>query len=314
MKLQDTTRVLPDDLRAKIVKEIEANQPEFYWDYNDSLSEDQVTKILTEENGLNDVECEIWEMNVDYICELERECIKNALEQFEDEIREKVYPDYEIEFFEIEAVYDDFRDDLQDYVEVDFNFNDLLLNTGNVPVRVQMYSNYDCMNSHHFEGGTYDMQSYFGDMVDTLNLNPKKVKQTLLEAGIDVSGTWRDKPGRNGKELIEYSDLPTELVNSSCGANLLTFVAKIDLQDAIGGLPTKFVIPKGNTCGLFSSCYGGGSMIEMSLIRDMEVDTTKAGATEYDRLGLVMDATDGYSIQEVFGCDSSLFGNTIKAI
>ena len=314
MKTQDQKIELPKDLEAKIIKEIQDNQPTIYWDYNDSLSEDQINTILTKKEGIMDVENEIWEMNIDYICDLERETIKNALGQFENELRDKLYTDYEEYTDVVDIAYDDFMDDLRDYVEVDFDFDRLLNNTGDIPVRIQLYSNYDCINSNHYEGSHYRMDEYFGDMINTLNLNPRKVKQTLLDNGFKVSGAWRNKSNREGKELIKYSDLPKELINSSCGANLLVFVAMINLKNVISGLPTKFVIPKGNKCGLFSSTYGGGSMIDMELIRDFKIDTTKTGNSEYDHLGLVTDSEDGYSIDQVYGVCNSFWGNTLKII
>ena len=44
-----------------------------------------------------------------------------------------------------------------------------------------MLSNYDCINSCWLEsqGGFRYKESYFGDMIDTLRLNPAKVKKAL---------------------------------------------------------------------------------------------------------------------------------------
>ena len=59
--------------------------------------------------------------------------------------------------------------------------------------------------------------SYFGDMVDALNLNPAKVKRFLTEKGIAVYGRCHYRRSRDGKELVSYEDFHRELVNSCCG-------------------------------------------------------------------------------------------------
>lgn len=89
----------------------------------------------------------------------------------------------------VEEFMDDNRDDI---VNIIYERDDsdalggLLKNTDDIPVRVEMLSNYDCINSHWLEsqGGYVYPDSYFGDMVDALNLNPAKVKRFLAEKGL----------------------------------------------------------------------------------------------------------------------------------
>jgi hypothetical protein len=105
----------------------------------------------------------------------------------------------------------------------------LLKNTCAIPVRIELLSNYDCINSHWFEsqGGFSYEESYFGDMVDALRLNPKKVKQLLLAHGEKARGRFPDRKSRDGLELVSYEQFYEELINSSCAATLLTFAATI---------------------------------------------------------------------------------------
>jgi len=62
----------------EIIKQEDLNI-QFFWDYNDELSEEQVLKIITEEEGLNDVESQIYDNNIDYISELENNKLKDIL-------------------------------------------------------------------------------------------------------------------------------------------------------------------------------------------------------------------------------------------
>ena len=193
----------------------------------------------------------------------------------------------------------------------------LLRNTRDIPVRIEMLSNYDCINSHWLESGSgfsYE-ESYFGDMIDALGLNPMRVKQLLVSLGDKVRGRFPDIRSRDGKELVSYEDFNEEHINSSCGANLLTFMATLNpmkLYEYGFNLPSKLTIPAGNKCGLFSSTYGGGSLMEMELLRDVTVDLKR---TEYPKYRLEFEA-DGkaynYSINQVYGLIRSCYGKPIR--
>ncbi len=194
----------------------------------------------------------------------------------------------------------------------------LLKNTDDIPVRVEMLSNYDCINSHWLEaqGGYIYPGSYFGDMVNALNLNLAKVKRVLAEKGIPVHGRCPDKSSRNGKELVSYEDFRQELVNSCCGANLLTYIGKVNVTDLYesGFDIAKVTIPKGNCCGIFSSMFGGGSLLEMKLRQDVTIELKTENCHGYR---LMIDAPHkkyDYSIGQVYGVCDSFFGDTVRLI
>ena len=108
------------DKKEEIQAWIEKNQPEVYWDYRDELSDKDIAKIIEDEDGLSAVEDEIWEMNIDYICELERQCIKNVAEEF----------DFDEDILED----DEFVDFCRDFICVDLCLKDLLRKTRDVVV------------------------------------------------------------------------------------------------------------------------------------------------------------------------------------
>lgn len=171
---------LSKNLLSKIKEELKTmKNPEIYWDYRDELGEEQITKILESPEGLNDVENEIFDMNVDHVYDLEIEHLKEALSSFKEELCEELGIEDEDDL-DLEEIAKELRDELLDYVSVDYNIKDLIRNTGPINCRVELFSNYDCINSHWFEaiqGGGYGYEeTYFGAMVDALNLNPEKQK------------------------------------------------------------------------------------------------------------------------------------------
>jgi hypothetical protein len=316
----ETTLTLSKELLTKIQVEIEKKQPEVYFDYNDELSDKQIAQIINE--GFQDVIAEIWDLSQDYIYELECSHVEDVLEKFETEITAELSlldDDYE---FDAKYLRSELWDDLINYVSVDMDIKQLLKNTGLVNIRVEMLSNYDCINSHWFNtsgGGGYEyVDSYFGAMVDELNLNPAKVKKILLDNEIKAFGSFPNKKNRDGKEFVSYEDFFQEIENSSCGANLLTFVGRVDLRDLydveVYDKITEVIIPAGNNCGIFSSMQGGGSVMEMKLLRDKKISLIKPfGKTKYDTYHLSVDDDKdaGYGINQTYGVVSEFFGKEV---
>jgi hypothetical protein len=306
--------------RKKIDLELVKNLMEesyylIYVDYNDNLNgHPRVFRECIEGKSADKLFALFDNMYLDS----EDDAIRQSLDKIKERLREAGYTQCEIDNFfrehegEVrEGIWE--RDD-SDTVEK------LLRNTSNIPVRVEMYSNYDCINSHWFEsqGGFSYEKSYFGDMLDALNLNPRKVKRLLVEHGEKVCGRFSDRRSRNGKEHVSYEHFYKEHINSCCGANLLTFMATVNpvkLYESGFNL-SKLTIPKGNKCGLFSSTYGGGSILEMELLHDVTIDLKRK---EYPRYGLEIEANGkdyNYSIHQTYGLDRSAYGKpvTIAAV
>lgn len=283
-------------------------------DYRDNLDNcrDTIQKCLEERNSeslwekvdewYSDAE---WEAVRDIVAKLKDECIsshdfgKEAVEQFfgeyGDEIREEIYSRNSSDILK-----------------------ELVKNTDDIPVRVEMLSDYDCINSNWLEsqdGYRYE-ESYFGDMVDALNLNPARVKKTLKEKGYKTCGRFPDKKHRDGKEQVSYGQFYQELVNSCCGANLLTYIGKVSLKELYdtGFSLKEVIIPKGNCCGLFSSMYGGGSLLEMELREDVRL---RLEVKDYHGFRFRLDnERSAYecSIKRVYGVCDSFFGEKISLV
>lgn len=260
-------------------------------------------------------------------------CMK---EKSGDILREKIYSIYsDYEFTETIQISDKLRQTCIDagheatYVETFFDDNEeaireeiyrrdksdclgeLIDNTRDIPVMVKLHSNYYCIDSNWTEsqsGYTYE-EDYFGHMVDALNMNPSKVRKMLRSYGYKVRGLWPNKYSRNGNELVSETDFIIELFNSCCGGNQLIFLATISLKDLWEAdfKIEKVTIPKGNFCGIFSSFNGGGSMLNMSLLRDITFELDK---DPYDYFDLWLDQENYHSVHSVYGDHS--FGENLK--
>ncbi len=283
-------------------------------DYRDNLDNcrDTIQKCLAKRNSeslwekvdewYSDAE---WDAVRDIAAKLKDECISSH--DFGKEAVEQFFGEYEYEIRE--EIYSRNSSDI---------LKELVKNTDDIPVRVEMLSDYDCINSNWLEsqdGYRYE-ESYFGDMVDALNLNPARVKKTLKEKGYKTCGRFPDKKHRDGKEQVSYRQFYQELVNSCCGANLLTYIGKVSLKELYdtGFSPKEVIIPKGNCCGLFSSMYGGGSLLEMELREDVRL---RLEVKDYHGFRFRLDnerSTYECSIKRVYGVCDSFFGEKISLV
>ncbi|MDH6310900.1 hypothetical protein M2451_004061 [Dysgonomonas sp. PFB1-18] len=185
--------------------------------------------------------------------------------------------------------------------------------------RAILYTNYDCLPHNYDMGNTYCYDEYFKDIIDVLCLNPKKVKETFNKKGINTIGRWPDKRSRNGNEAVSYADLTDEILNQSC-YGLLTFMGLLPIKSLYENNFEEYksiVIPKGNNCGMFNDWNGGGSLMEMELLRDLYVPVRFSGKTEYDRFEMCVDergCNNGYCIDEVYGLIRSAWGKEFQLI
>ncbi|MDI1362569.1 hypothetical protein [Methylotenera sp.] len=188
--------------------------------------------------------------------------------------------------------------------------DDLIRNTRDYTLRVHLCSNYEGLDSMwniRRSGATYD--DYMKQMVDALNLNPALVKQELDNVECECVGEWPDMPDRNGNEFVSYLHFGREL-NESCSLSQLCLIGTLDpaeLKDFTGKI--KFF--KGANLGLFNPWNGSGSMIEMSLLKDMEIDVNKLGESEYDHFSAHIDSQHHYSMDSVYGPTRKFWGEGV---
>ena len=117
---------LSEGLTAEIVKYIEDNQPSVYWDRNDELSKEQICKIFESEDGINDVENEIYDYNLEHICELELEMKSDVLTHFKSRIISELGSNKEDDEDEEPDWEEEFKDFCNDYISVDVDVEALM--------------------------------------------------------------------------------------------------------------------------------------------------------------------------------------------
>ena len=119
---------LSEELKQKCIEYLKNNTVTVYWDYRDKLSLEQVEKLMTSKEEYYNMQDEIWENSLDYICDLENELLKNMQNEFS-----------ELQEFEISAL----RDEFFNYISSDMNIEQLIRNTPSVRIRVVIHSNYE---------------------------------------------------------------------------------------------------------------------------------------------------------------------------
>jgi hypothetical protein len=124
---------------------------------------------------------------------------------------------------------------------------------------------------------------------------------------------------RNGKEAIEYDDFADEILNQS-SSGYLVFMGIFPLKNMYEhgfGKYHQIIVPKGNSCGLYSSYCGGGSLLGMKLKRNLALPVRLPGKTQYDKFDLEIDEQKcgtGYCIDEAFGLVREAWGKEFRII
>lgn len=130
--------------KQKIIKKVLKNNKyrlETYYDYDDKLQEEQIIKIITEEDGLLDVENEIFEDGIEYGVEQEFQTIYNI-------IKEDLTPE--------EYTDEDLKEELAEVLESNWNYNiNGLLKNSSAYLRADLNTNYEFMEMDSFKKTEY---------------------------------------------------------------------------------------------------------------------------------------------------------------
>lgn len=334
-----------DSIEMEEIREKTKDEMEAIWDYEEDLPELTLEVIASEmDDQYHLFSCDPRDNLNDYLNTFQ-ECIeshsKDALYEVVDQATDDQIDEAVCEVMsglktklvdngysanEVDTFFSDYEGEIVDEIhvrDVSEPLEQLVNNTGldgQVRAYIDMTSSFDCVNSYELEsenGFSYD-KSYFGDMIDQLNLNPSKVEKLLHTEGAKTVGDFPDIPARDGQEFVRYDQFVEELVNNP-DLGLLVFLTKVDLKDLVDKDfdVEEVVVPKGNRCGLFFSGVGSGSILGMELQRDIKLDVRHEEAGR--RMWLTLDDKNvkrGCSIQETydFAYPDDVFGRKAELI
>lgn len=213
------------------------HQPQVYWDYRSSLSEEEIEKIWNNGyEGLNEVENELMDLNWDYAEDLRQAHLKENFidelthayfktdflaamrEEYSDEIEE----DDSIVEFLLEELKDEIEEEakaqLNDHIWVDYDFAQLYRNTSSQQVELS-FSLSDYIPSETLRLDEWyedEICAYSGELdIEELAELAEKVKnqEGFLEVGIDtVEIGWKKHLDFNG---VVYIPLGNESMSVS---------------------------------------------------------------------------------------------------
>lgn len=285
---------LSKKLNKEIIKYIEAHPVLVEFDYRDELSNKQIAKILEDpENGIGDLENELYEYNIDYLSEQSRYFLEeDVYNYFKDELTEHYEqhnPEESEEWIERE-IKDFLNDNYRGYISEGVDIDSLINRTGEILSLVVMYSNYDCTNSFD----TLETSDYLAQVYQ------------------------RVKAGVRKKDFI------WEHINGAYGGSLFCFGFRCELTTLIEMKKNlkkakRLFIPKGTQFGFFSSFQGSGSVFEKTTYRNMYINVKETGKfkttdgriedllPEYDSIDIIADCEQHYSVKDVYGCTNDIF-------
>ena len=126
--------------KQKCIEYLKNNPIILYWNYRDSLSLEQIKSIMISKDNYYELENEIYENCIDYICEMEYQLLQNMKTEMP-----------ELENFDVK----DIRDEFVDFIFTDINMEDILKNTPDVNVRVVIHSNYEGVGYNDIDESEY---------------------------------------------------------------------------------------------------------------------------------------------------------------
>ena len=280
---------------------------EIYADYRDELDDRTFKKICNAENPR-------WAF-YDWLDEAYQECVWD----YEDQVIKKVLEDKDFAEIASKLDEDEVRDHLRDmfYVKLPEKhfldqdiLVDILVDTGDLNYDYTLNNFGPCYNAQEYE--QIPEESSLLWLARQQGYTKTQLKQAM-----------RERPAEKNFMQSVYD----EINNVGSHMNTLTFLVKMTLEeyfnlaDAIGRERERnksytltgrrgrgwILLDKTTTAGLYDPWNGSGSILEIRLDKDVRlpircIETAK------------QDGCRGYSIREVYGCNSCLWTETLKEI
>lgn len=207
--------VVTDEQKQQIINYVDKNPVQFYWEYRDNLTPEQISRYLENDaDSIHDIEEDIRANSLEYLQEQQVMVVRQALEQVEglvDDLGEPVHPsdlnDQDIwDFMYNHSIYPG---------EV-YNIDQLARHTwGYFGLQLKLEMPDDRFSRKEFPD--YDDVKH---ILAFFNLNPRK-----------VSYRYPDLPWRDGKESITAQNFNSVLANDMGGGTLVVLLNTRILRD-----------------------------------------------------------------------------------
>lgn len=272
----ETKTLTLDTLKNQISEYCSKHPVSIEWDYRDKLDKNAICDILQSEDGIFNLENDLFERNLDYISELENYFVKDSLlPLFEDDL--------------IHFNIDDPEQFLRDFIIIDMNIKYLLNNTGDILCFIPLYSNYDCTNSFDTLKSSDYLKQVYNRVKKGVNKNDFIFEHSNGAYGGSLFGFIFSA------SLEDVIELKTQL---KTGKKIL--------------IPSGTQFGFFSSFQGAGSCFDKTTFCDMYInIKE----TGKNYSPEYDKTDIIADCELSYSFKDVYGCSSD-FANyqTIKVI
>lgn len=285
--------------KEEFIQKCSESSVTIYCDRNDKLSNDQILQYI----------------KTGYIDTDPPDCSheESGASDLFAELRRAHYP-YPQELSEDEA------NECMNSIAVYWDIPQLIRNTGKINIHFQWASNYDCINSHWFEGNdgfgyTYG-ENYMSQVLKLLRISPHTFRDIQRAANLKVLGhypVWKSKPFVDPKCFYDLEE-----IERSAPASLFAIIGTLNLADIeTGKPPTKFKIPEGNCVGFYSSGQPGGGISQFAtpLLDDYTIDISKK-SEHGDGWFLTADLKESvyYTIDNIAGVTSEFWGKPVRIL
>ena len=296
------------ELLTQIINCLPKSTDVYYVDRNDSMPAKALASII-EHNGEGDAFEEMDQLLYDWDTSY-------SVAYYIDEAIERIAKSQGFTSEQLKAMLDATSDDWEDTLRDEIMnrdestpFRDLARNKGNIIVKLELFSNYDCINSDYCEGNHLDLsESYLADILRMMRINPQDYAASLPECYTcdHVEDVYRGEP------LVDAIDVYKEHQELSIGPALWTIVFTLPAVDIVEQYTGLIQVPAGARVGFYGSFGGSGSIFETDLKADFTVDLAsqniqRANGDPY--WGLSVDECDGnyngtyggYSLDQIYG-------------
>lgn len=263
-------------------------------DYHSQIDPDYLISQLKKQTFIEWAQ-EYDENNIEYRGDQERWAMAYEVQDYVDELEE-------LEMTAEEFV-DEYFDLLIQITEYEGDMLEFALSDCQLPMVAEMHSNYDCQNSNHYVGGTYDAEeSYFGDILKVLSISADKVRNNEF---IEVIRNNNIQDGG----YVNHAEFTQEM-GENMATGLFTFLFTINAYDYLKwlwrneGTDNKLTVQlnKNTNYGIWSTWMGGGSIMDATLLKPLTITDGKAmDDSGYLSFDIDIDGKCGYGIVDSCG-------------